>query len=113
MSPQEINVKLAEIQGWMKCERLGKIVWYDPEGGHVLPHELPDFWNDANAVLQLLEKCYVEFGKHYYTEPQGWAIRVFTDNKYGDGLAPTFSQAACLALLKAHGIAVEPKEKEV
>lgn len=40
------TVKLAEALGWMKCVRLGREVWYDPEGGHVLPHELEAALND-------------------------------------------------------------------
>lgn len=40
---QEDTEKLAVALGWMKCERLGKTVWYDPEGGHVMPAELAIF----------------------------------------------------------------------
>lgn len=30
----------------MKAERLGREVWYDTDGGHVLPHELEAALND-------------------------------------------------------------------
>lgn len=34
--------RIAEALGFMRCERLGKEVWYDPEGGHVTWADLPD-----------------------------------------------------------------------
>lgn len=33
--------QVANALGWSEYERLGKIVWYDPEGGHLSWHELP------------------------------------------------------------------------
>lgn len=38
--------KLAEALGWMRCERLGKEVWYDPTGGHVTWEDLPAALDD-------------------------------------------------------------------
>lgn len=34
--------KVAEALGWMRCERLGREVWYSPEGGHVGLDDLPE-----------------------------------------------------------------------
>lgn len=39
--------KLASALGWMRGERLGREVWCDPTGGHVMPEELPAALNAA------------------------------------------------------------------
>ena len=41
------TLKLAEALGWKQHKRLGRDVWYDPTGGHVLPHELKEELEDA------------------------------------------------------------------
>lgn len=35
-------IKLAEAMGFMRYDRLGREVWYDPDGGHVSWAELPE-----------------------------------------------------------------------
>ena len=47
--------KLAEALGWMRCERLGKEVWYDPTGGHVTWEDLPEAIEDD--ITELIEEC--------------------------------------------------------
>ena len=47
--------KLAEALGWMRCERLGKEVWYDPTGGHVTWEDLPEAVEDD--ITELIEEC--------------------------------------------------------
>jgi hypothetical protein len=47
--------KLAEALGWMRCERLGKEVWYDPTGGHVTWEDLPAALDDD--IDQLIAEC--------------------------------------------------------
>ncbi len=48
-------IKLAESLGWMRCERFGKTVWYDPAGGHVTWHDLPAALE--NSLSALIEEC--------------------------------------------------------
>lgn len=47
--------KVAEALGWMRCERTGKEVWYDPTGGHVTWEDLPAAI-DAD-IDELIEEC--------------------------------------------------------
>ena len=47
--------KLAEALGFMRCERLGKEVWYDPTGGHVSWEELPAVIE--NDITELIAEC--------------------------------------------------------
>lgn len=47
--------KVAEAFGWMRCERLGKEVWYDPTGGHVTWGDLPKAIEDD--ITELIEEC--------------------------------------------------------
>lgn len=57
MTPADTE-KLAVALGWMKCERLGKEVWYDPTGGHVVPAEL------AAALEADLDKLIADVRAH-------------------------------------------------
>lgn len=70
MSPQEMNIKIAESLGWLKCERLGREVYYDPTGGHVLPHELPNYYADLNACHEMEEKLTEKEEAGYFLELQ-------------------------------------------
>lgn len=48
-----INVALA--LGWMRCERLGEEVWYDPTGGHFTWSDLPEAIE--SHITALVEEC--------------------------------------------------------
>lgn len=50
MKPEGQRIAIAEACGWLRMNRIGKEVYYDPEGGHVFPHELPNYLNDLNAM---------------------------------------------------------------
>lgn len=54
---QELNKIIAEWMGWLRMIRMGKEVYYDPEGGHVFPHKLPDYCSDLNAIHEAVYKC--------------------------------------------------------
>lgn len=98
--------------GWMRCERNGRMVFYDPEGGHVVPHELhnyiPPYAESADAVIPLLaawrdqdsqfRQVHIGIhGKPSFVELRGSALGTF----YASG--KTLPVAACLALLRAAG----------
>jgi len=125
MTDEGINFKVADIAGWrVAFPEKGKPHPETRRGGIMLPYrwvnertherrmDLPDYLQDANAVVGLLEKLH----------PRYWmAVRsgdlcsatVFTDGDGGMvkcvGVATTFCRAACLALLKANGVKVEDK----
>ncbi len=48
-------IAVAEALGWMRCERLGKEVWYDPTGGHETWESLPGAIEDN--ITELIEEC--------------------------------------------------------
>lgn len=50
MTDEEMNIAICELRGWLRMMRNGKEVYYDPEGGHVLPHELPNHINGIKAL---------------------------------------------------------------
>lgn len=66
--------RLAEALGWVKCDRLGRKVWYDPEGGHVSPAELPAALNEA------LDKLIAEAGEPL---PEDMAALAKLGNPFG------------------------------
>lgn len=47
--------EVAESLGWMRCERLGIDVWYDPTGGHVTWEGLPAALDDD--IDKLIAEC--------------------------------------------------------
>ncbi len=53
MTQEEKQIKLAEAAGWLRMIRMGVEVYYDHTGRHVLPHDLPDYFNDLNVVHEL------------------------------------------------------------
>lgn len=140
MSPQEINVKLAEIDGWKHrdCTNDNPIIregmrlpnrfcalahgWWrddDPENTGVYASP-PDYWSDPRAVLPLLEKAGYRATGNRCGSTHASTVVVLSPDTMTEHLAQadytmcdnSFTAAACLALLKARGIAVEPKEKE-
>lgn len=103
---EELNVAFAEkVAGWMQCERLGRMVWYDPEGGHEM--HVPRFTEYADLVLPLLEKCRSWICEKTWDSPC-YTIRV-SDPKPITQRSDTFPRAAVIALLRAHGVEVEFK----
>jgi hypothetical protein len=64
----------------------------------------PDYLNSADAVLPWLEKC--RRWKAERCAPDGVWLEVDAP-RFGDAYAPTFARAACIALLKAHGVSIE------
>lgn len=50
--------KIAESIGWMKTERNGVEVWYDPEGGHVVSLQLLEQMGESvpRAIAELREQ---------------------------------------------------------
>lgn len=106
INPTDLHLDAAfaeHVAGWMQCERLGRMVWYDPEGGHEI--NPPRFTESADLVLPALEKqrawvCEKTWDSDEYT------VRV------SNPLAITarsisFAKAAVIALLRAHGVEVE------
>lgn len=115
----ELNAAFAEkVAGWFKCERLGREVYYDPEGGHVLPHELPRFTQSFDTVLPWLEKWrdrpYLYRMLQIDATHDGWEVKMAQPDRDKDGQqwfwrikAPSLPRAAAIALLRAHGVEVE------
>lgn len=62
MTPEAQRIAIAEACGWLRMIRNGIEVYYDPEGGHVLPHDLPDYLNDLNAMYDA-EKVLLNAGR--------------------------------------------------
>lgn len=112
MTDQQIRIAVAKIAGWSNIYKSylteDAIVWYGrpPAAKRVsklFPDPrafLPDYLNDANAVIPLLEKWefQVDFAKNYRVT----IICIITWEQYF-AEAPTFARAACEALLKAYG----------
>jgi hypothetical protein len=75
------------------------------EHGHI-----PDYPNDANAVLPLLERFSVMVERVCFEDD--WSVSISDgmadedDASCYHASAPTFPRAACLALLKSKGITV-------
>jgi len=99
-----------KVAGWFPAER-GCKVFYDPEGGHVLPHELPAFATSSDAVLPWLEGwgdyC-ATFGIDYEKTPVTKVTvlcAVTRGTHTGKAIGPNgFPRAACIAHLAANGI---------
>lgn len=115
---QELNTAFAEkVAGWMKCERLGRMVWYDPEGGHVSSEiELPRFIESADAVLPCLDKVGMWKAERFLPSDiciKGQAYRVDVANRHACDFchadADTLPRAAVIALLRAYGVEVHLK----
>jgi len=49
MSPEAQRIAIDEACGYFHAKR-GVDVWYEPEGGHVVFGDLPDYLNDLNAM---------------------------------------------------------------
>lgn len=110
----ELDAAFAEkVAGWMQCERLGRMVWYDPAGGHEI--NPPRFTYSADLVLPWLEKndMIAEIirakGDHTLGWRIGWRVSIGNNetnigsNCFGSVLA----KCIVIALLRAHGIEVE------
>ena len=54
-TPIDRLAKVAEALGWMRCERLGREVWYDPTGGHVSWADLPKAIE--SDIAELVQDC--------------------------------------------------------
>ena len=68
----------------------------------------PLYTNDANAVIELLEKFDVRL-QHAKTEhTNSWLIEVFVKGTgiISSGWRPSFCRADCIALLRAHGVTI-------
>lgn len=116
LTDAELSAAVAEkVAGWKKsvCYEDERVWYWTPpalkEGERGKPVRPPSYATDANAVLPLLQaQGMVEVNK-MYRENIGWQweVKVWEDGKgffpKGEGEAPTFPRAACLALLRAHG----------
>jgi hypothetical protein len=106
----QLNAAFAEkVAGWLRAERMGKEVLYDPEGGHVLIGDtrcMPSFTTSADAVLPWLAKT----GRWQcdYGRPHALGYRIyFPQNSDGEAASESFARTAVIALLRAHGVEVE------
>lgn len=52
MRPEAQHEAILLKLGWMQAERLGRIVFYDPEGGHIVPNDVPNYSGDLNAIAE-------------------------------------------------------------
>lgn len=112
----ELNYAFAEhVAGWMQCERLGKLVWYDPEGGHEI--NLPRFTESADLVLPCLDKWrdrpfLYRLAQIDMTAEEWWVKlaqpgHVVLGQDFWHGRSDTLPRACVIALLRANGVEVE------
>jgi hypothetical protein len=108
----EKNACFAEQVAQIPCE-----IWKSRRGntGIIAKDDgrgLPDYLHSGDAVLPWLEKCYTETAyasASHYTDSSGppqWQVRAFCGNLTCFGDAPTFAEAAMIALLRAKGVEV-------
>ncbi len=108
----EIDAAVAEkVAGWkrlhaehafdggVKCEI---DAWAAPSGR--IADAVPQFSRSADAVLPLLER--MDRWQCDYGRPEK-KYRLYFIRREGEGTAATFPRAACLALLRAHGVEVD------
>jgi hypothetical protein len=105
-TPEQISAAVAEcVAGWTEI-RFGM-------GGLVLGtlpgldkrERVPSYTTSADAVLPLLRKAgYVDANLNPYTGV--WLVSILNGQTYL-GQAATFPLAACIALLRTHGIEVK------
>lgn len=116
------------IAGWLVSNGgpvgVGPYTWYAEEDGVTVERPKPNFARSADAVLPWLEKRYIETeikswwdspAQHYNEssrqghrvfEPNGvWTIRIPGSNAMAED--KSFAKAACIALLRAHGVEIE------
>lgn len=122
MTDQELNRQVAEkVDGWefhgsrdayVGSDVMQAVPEYstDPDGErHYEDWPFPDYCNDANAVLPLLEKYeYIDISRDVEFLG-GWTVAISVKREGGlyHAASPTFPKAAVVALLKAHGVEVE------
>ncbi len=112
----ELDAAFSEkVAGWMQCERLGRMVWYDPSGGHEI--NPPRFTESADLVLPWLEKCVgvTIFHETLWGQPE-WRVdcsKTEAECDYPEWSTnnacahESFPRAAVIALLRANGVEVE------
>ena len=113
----------------MNAEGTGMALWEDeltrrddvigfckrhPEYRAIERNLSPPYLTDANAVLALLENEKAVHISNYGSQGVDWYVEIATKVCHQDeehravtGTAPTFCRAACLALLRAHGVNLE------
>jgi hypothetical protein len=107
-----LNAAFAEkVAGWFRCERMGKQVLYDPEGGHVLigdTHCMPKFTESMDAVLPWLEKFNGHTnGPEINFQSGQWEVILNGCTTRDRATCASLPRAAVIALLRAHGVEVE------
>ena len=106
---EQINAAVAEyVAGWKKIPEATNIAFEVPEtGARGTP---PDFATSADALLPLLEKLirFDVYATGNASASQGCRVYVWDhDDNEHRGVAQALPLAACIALLRAHGVEVE------
>jgi hypothetical protein len=108
MNDNEMQLALATALGWTDLHMAygGLCGWqaHFPKGKFAV-QVVPDWPNDANAVIALLEReGSSEINRmHRLNIGWQWEVKVWTTGFFPlEAEAPTFCRAACLALLQAH-----------
>lgn len=109
----ELNAAFAEkVAGWKRGKRIGMDVWILPSG--FWDFRPDQFTRSADAVLPWLEKMpfRIEIGKGIGLQCGVVICGYGPFTKWGEGgwfrgIDPIVPRAACIALLRAHGVEVE------
>jgi hypothetical protein len=102
---EQISIAVTEcVAGYTKpdYQPFKEPQWFSPTGQSTLLSQLPKFATSADAVLPLLEKLCISFTWKSPSAAMPGKLRTFTVEIE----APTFPLAACVALLRAHGVEV-------
>jgi hypothetical protein len=109
MTDNQINVAIAQsVAGYRNAQGLqtapDKPVHYWGENDASGPKPIPDYAHDADAVIVLLDR------EGSWMRARGNTVYIWHPGINSDceprfeGHADTFCRAACMALLKAHGV---------